>query len=196
MRKYAYIIPGFMENANTRKTYKQIASLFRKKGYTPVIAKITWKQRVMSDYVKEFNSQLKEDVSKSVFLGFSFGAIIAFVSAVEHNPKKLLLCSLSPYFKQDIERTKNWKHFKAKGFKRRIKDLRNFDFDKLSKKSRTETILFVGGKEIEKYPPLGFRAKDAHRKIRGSKLTLIKDAPHDIGHVNYFSKIKESIEKC
>ena len=93
--KYAYIIPGFMENASTRKAYKQIANLFRKKGYTPIIPKITWKQRVMSDYIKEFNSQLKENVSESIFLGFSFGAFIAFVSASHNNPKNLILFTLT-----------------------------------------------------------------------------------------------------
>lgn len=58
----------------------------------------------MTDYLEEYRRQLKHKENDEVYLfGFSLGAMLAFIIAKEVNAKKLILCSLSPFFKEDLK---------------------------------------------------------------------------------------------
>jgi len=50
------------------------------------------------------------DNKNSLIIGFSFGAMVAFIASQKIRPKKLILCSLSPYFNEDLKKLrKGWK---------------------------------------------------------------------------------------
>lgn len=141
MRKIVYIIPGFREKANLKR-YKEIIRFFKARKFHTVPIIISWKYGVMSKYVGEFLKQLKHEKNDEVYvLGFSFGAMIAFISAVNIKPKVIFLCSLSPYFKEDLTRLpKSWKKMVGK---RRVNDLKNISFSALVKKLNVKRFLYM-----------------------------------------------------
>jgi len=188
MKKVAYIIPGFGESIK-EKPYSQISSFFIKNGINPILIKINWKYRVMSNYIKQFKKQAKIKNPNYIF-GFSFGAIIALICANEIKPKKLILCSLSPYFKEDLLKLKpSW--IKLSG-KRQLEDLKNYSFNKISKKIKSKTILIYGDKEGKETK---IKSREANQKIKNSELIVISNARHDISQKIYLDKIKEVISK-
>lgn len=190
MNKVIYIIPGFSEKVNL-SGYKYIIKSFKSKEFKVIPIKITWKYKVMSDYVDEFFSQLSHKKSDDVYiLGFSFGAMIAFISAVKLKPKMLFLCSLSPYFKEDLKFMK--KSWRVNTGKKRIEDLKKFSFQKLVKDIHCKTLLIVGEKDSKE---LQKRVNDAHKKIENSELIIINSVKHNISQKKYLEKLDEIISK-
>ncbi len=115
--------------------------------------------------------------------------MIAIASSNRIKLRKLILCSLSPYFKEDLKYLKkSWKPYVGK---RRLKDLENIEFNKLYKKANG-AILLVGNRESKERKR---RVFDAHRKIKGSKLIEVKGARHNISQKEYLDSLKEIISK-
>jgi esterase/lipase len=189
MVKIVYIIPGFMQNTNLIG-YKKIISFFKNQNFKIVPINISWKFKTMKDYLKEFMNQFKRKNDDEVFLfGFSFGAMIAFISSKIIKPKMLILCSLSPYFKEDLIKSKIAK--KEVG-KRRFNEFLNYDFNKIAKEVKCKTILIVG-----KCEPFNVFKKSliANKKISNSKLIVVNNAKHDISQNEYLECIKKFILK-
>ncbi|MBN2420792.1 hypothetical protein JXB27_00775 [Candidatus Woesearchaeota archaeon] len=196
MRKVAYIIPGFSES-NKQNAYKKIAGFFRKKGIRPVPVDISWKKGVMTDYVSQAMKRIK---GKDVCLfGFSFGAMISLIASTKIKPRTLILCSLSPWFKEDIDATKKFfendkkakKFINTPSWRKQIIELYDYSFNELAKKIKCKTILLV---ETGKGTSVSVkRAKDAKMKIKNSKLVLVRGAKHNIRQKQWLSKIKEVI---
>lgn len=189
MAKIAYIIPGFYQDHKT-SGFSKIASLFRAKGYKVVKVKITWKYKTMSDYVEEFKSQLQHNSSDTVaVLGFSYGAMIAAISAPQVQPNKLYLCSLSPYFKEDLPRIP--KYWKTVVGKRRIADFESHSFTTLAKKITAKTTLVAGSAEHELVHK---RVNHAHKRLAKSVVVTAEGAKHDIGQKEYVDTLEQIIK--
>lgn len=193
MKKDIFIIPGFKEKISD-KAYVSLKNLFIKKGFTVHLVPIVWNYKTISDQITQFEEFYKKKKSKNNYiLGFSFGAVIAFAAANKLKPKKLFLCSLSPYFKEDLKLIPNtWKKFVGK---KRILDFSKLIFGKLAKEIniKTKTLVFIGEEESKKYITLKKRCEDAKSKIKNSKLIVIKNAPHDIGNKYYLEALDENI---
>lgn len=192
MKKIAFIIPGYGFSGKERE-YQKIAEFFRQHKIKPVIVEIDWKRRTMSQYVRQFEDQYFKHAyigSEIYFLGFSYGAMVACIASARLKPKNQILCSLSPYFKEDMPSIKKW--WRSMTGKRRIEEFENLSFAKLAKSISARTILLAGDKEgveVEK------RTKDASRKITGSELFFLNGVKHDISDKRYLEKIKSVIEK-
>lgn len=108
MKKIAYIIPGYCESHLRQRGYDKIAKFFEERGIEPIHVEIDWeknKPKRFSDYTKQFLDLYRKPKGTKVYiLGFSYGATIAFLTASETRPKTLILCSLSPYFEEDLVR--------------------------------------------------------------------------------------------
>ena len=77
------------------------------KGFTVSLVPITWERATMTDYAVEFESFYeKHKANDNYVLGFSYGAVIAFITANKLKPKKIYLCSLSSDFKEDVRSMK------------------------------------------------------------------------------------------
>ncbi len=185
MKKVVYIIPGFTENTFSSK-YQKIMKFFRSRNITPIPINISWKRRTMSHYTQEFLKQYQGRNGEVYVFGFSFGAMIALITSPIIKPKLLILCSLSPYFKEDLAYIK--KAWKRGIGKRRFEDFRKYSFNTLSKKVKSKMILIRGGEEVSQVKR---RVKDAHKKLRGSKLILIKGAKHNLAQEEY----REALQK-
>ncbi len=191
MSKIIYVIPGY-PHTTSMDMYKPLLALLKEQQFNIVPVSITWKYRVMSDYCKEFLKQYtKHTKTDEVYiLWFSFGAMIAFITSPETNPKALFLCSLSPFFQEDLPGIKErWK--KSLGF-RRTSDFDATSFDLIAKRVKCKTHIFAGTQE---WPEVEKRAKAAKQKIYKSELHMIGGARHDIGQGAYVKKVGEVLGK-
>lgn len=190
MKHIIYLIPGWNEYTS-QKEYQKIKLCFENKGYEVVEISITWKRRVMSQYVDEFLSQCIHTKNNKVsVLGYSFGAMIAFISSRYISYTNMYLCSLSPYFKEDLCLVpQSWKE------KLGIEKINNFStilFDETIEywNPSPNIYLFFGEEE---HPLLIRRVKDAHTKIKNSQLISVPNCKHQLSHKNYLEKLEEYI---
>jgi esterase/lipase len=195
MQKVVYIIPGFQENSDA-EIYKKISKSFIRLGIKPIFIHINWKakNRLMRDYLKQFIDIYKkiniEDNTVYLF-GFSTGAWIAFMASLEIEPKKVFLCSLSPYFKEDMKLwTKAW--INGIGYNR-FNDFKNHKFNSLVKRFKSKAIIFVGKNEDPKGVMIR-RSNIAHESIKNSKLVIIPNAEHNIRQKEYLKAVKKYIK--
>ena len=119
--KTFYIIPWFRHDENTAG-YKELSSILQSKWYEVVFIKISWNFNVMSDYIKQAALQIQNTKNVEI-LGFSFGAMIALKLSEEYSFHRVFLCSLSPYFSEDLHLFP--KYYKLRLWLRRWNDFRD-----------------------------------------------------------------------
>lgn len=193
MRKRLWIIPGGGHKP-TDTCYRWMITYFRSLGFEVQMITVDWNRRVMTDWIADFRSQFsKERGVEDYILGFSFGAMIAFLTANETKPMKLFLCSLSPYFKEDMDFLENKRDVRYFGT-RRLADIRKYVFKDHVKNISASTIVFCGGQETTKYPTLLKRCKAAVEQIKRARLVIAENAPHQIDHPSYIEAIKKNIK--
>ena len=100
--KIVYIIPGFGEKV-TDRDYKKISFFAKKEGYLVVPVPIIWNNRTTSHWLTQFRELVNKKGENAVVVGFSFGAYLSILASKEFNFKKLVVCSLSPYFSEDLK---------------------------------------------------------------------------------------------
>lgn len=194
-KKLVFILPGYKHNPKST-SYRKIAVILKNKGYTPVPVKIPWKKRTITQntdyFIKKFKKKLnfyKHTIKKKYILGFSFGAMIAFVASTKVSVSGLILCSLSPYFKEDLGKTKKMSLTSLE--RQRYLDFSKLHCKKLAKKIKAKKVhVLYGTKE-----PLSLkkRAALAYSQIPVSNKFLlpIKNTEHNIRDSRYLNKIKE-----
>lgn len=192
MKKIVYIIPGYCESHLRQRGYNKVATFFEEQGIEPIHIEIDWERgdpKRFSDYAKQFLDLYKKPKATQVYiLGFSYGATVAFLTAIKTKPDALILCSLSPYFEEDMKDLKPaWVRWFRKYFTES-----DYSFTKLASKIKTETYVIVGEKEDKS---CHVRAKDARKKLSNSLLTIAKGAGHKIGQKEYLETIRKVISK-
>lgn len=186
--KFAYIIPGFGETG-TEKAYKNLAQIFKKTGYSPIILKINWDRHVMSDYILTTKDKLQnKEHSRDIICGFSFGAFIAIHIAQQVPFAKCLSLSCSPYFRETVGKFPKQVHqFFGK---RRMEDFKRYSFKKImNSEFSTPDIKFFFGENDWKE---GIEISSKLANNFNSKIVLIKNTAHELTS-NYFSIIKSEL---
>ena len=193
MKKVAYIIPGYGASWTDSPTYAKLARIFDEQEIEPRPVGIKLhspkKPGKFSDYLDEFFGMYKKPKnSKIIVLGFSYGAMIAYLTVANIKPDVLILCSVSPYFVED------YKILKPSWLKAWRKEHPNsdFSFDEWISKIKSEIYIIVGEKEDRSCI---IRANSARRKLQGSHLHIAKNAGHDIGAKGYLEAIRKVIAK-
>ena len=126
MKKVLYLIPGFGESTQD-KPYRTIASAAKASGYEVVMYSPKWSLAVLSDWVDGFKAALpKTKQEKATVFGFSFGAFVALNTAKDFPFDKIIVCSMPPFFKGDIQNMETGTQ-KFLG-KRRMSDLKKYEF--------------------------------------------------------------------
>jgi len=192
MKEIAYIIPGYCESHTRQRGYNKIAKFFEAQGIEPIHVEIAWKRKSperFSDYAEEFLKVYKKPKGAKVYvLGFSYGATIAFLTAPKTKPDALILCSLSPYFEEDLKDLKaNWVRWFRKNFTES-----DYSFQKLAPKVKSRTYLIVGDKEDK---ACLVRAKGARKGIVDSSLSVAEGAEHKIGQKEYLAAVERAISR-
>lgn len=193
MKKILYIIPGYM-NDPFNPIGIELARHALKNAIVPVLITIDWKKKKnrkvsFKEHLDDFERQVKiGKYDKTYVFGFSFGAMIAFLTAAKIKPNALILGSLSPWFKEDVI---NLKKSDLKWWKETYLDNPPL-FNALAQKIKARAYILVGSKES---PELIDRAKDAHRLIKKSTLKIIPGVGHDISKRKYMEAIRSVIER-
>ncbi len=170
--KVVFIIPGF-KHRPTNRAYKEIAKILKNEGYHPILITIPWKQATISENAEYFLKEYKKiRAKKKYILGFSFGAMIAFIAATKVRTSGVILCSLSPYFKEDVS----------------FSQLRCAT---LAKQIKAEQIHLLYGKNEAR--SVIRRVSETYRQISVTQKYLIpiKDTEHDIGNRRYLHTIAQ-----
>ncbi len=186
MKKTLIIIPGFGHNASNPE-YRAVAKIAKKKGYIPVFVPVTWQYRGISRWLKETETRVKTKMgANTVILGFSFGAMLAVLLAQRYHCKKLILCSLSPYFKEDLRFIPN----NARQWlgKRRMHDFAHYTFPK---NSTTSATLIMGDSDWQ----FGLKKiKERYHLWKGKKkLHILKGVAHSMNNDLYLKAVEQSI---
>jgi esterase/lipase len=185
--KVIFIIPGF-KHLPTDKPYKDIASLLRNEGYKPVLVSIPWHKKTISENVEFFLKESQKITAKKKYiLGFSFGAMIAFIASTKMDTSGLILCSLSPYFSEDILKIKSIMNMPKKT--KRQKDYLRLQSTSLAGKIKSNQVLLLYGANEEK--SLINRVTETFHTIASTnkKLVPIRETDHDIGNTHYLQAI-------
>lgn len=184
--KQLYIIPGFSGTCEG-ETYEKLCELA--KGFEVKPIHIKWKYRVMSDYISEFLEQV--DQTKEIYtLGFSYGAMISLIASSRIPIKTQLLCSTSPYFKQDLKIIPDrWKKHIGK---RRVIDFENFCLNEITKNNQTTSYLFGGDLEA---PLLINRVQELNKMLVNSHLSILEGVHHDISDPKYLREIEKVLKE-
>lgn len=189
MKKTIFIIPGY-RHRTTNKAYKEIAKSLKKNGHDPVLVSIPWKETTISENTKYFLKKYKTRKTRnSYILGFSFGAMIAFLASTKVSVSGLILCSLSPYFKEDLSKVCD--RPLSPLATQRYQDFSGLHCATLAKRTRAKQIhLLYGAKEARS---LIRRVKNAHSQIASTQKCLIsiKEVGHNIGDRRYLNKIHQ-----
>jgi pimeloyl-ACP methyl ester carboxylesterase len=190
-KKTFFLLPGFGMQPK-HKSFKWLVIFLKQRGFRVVETPINWDYKTLSkntlEFIEFFN---KNKGSENYVLGFSYGAVIAFLSANIVKPKKIYLCSLSPDFKED-RKFMSKKIAKYIG-KRRFADAYKREGKKLAKELKVPSVVFYGEEEGKKFPSLKIRCKETARLAKNSKLVVVKDAPHKIDFPTYIVAIKKEL---
>jgi hypothetical protein len=193
MKGIVFLIAGFELNRTAADgQYGELRNAIRAKGYEVVAVDINWKYHTMSKFVKEFKETYRQKASRNnIIIGNSFGAMVAMITAPELKPDKIILCSLSPFFAEDIPRFKPGKLEKWFGT-RRVKDFSTISAKEVAQKinkTNVKSVLFYGEQEKKIYKKLVDRVIDTSKDLKGSKLKEILNAPHSFDGTTYIAAI-------
>ena len=186
IKRTIFIIPGYRQGPSN-KAYREIIAILENEGYNSIPVTIPWKKTTISEntkyFLKEYN---KIQRKKKYILGFSFGAMIALLASTKVTTSGVVLCSLSPYFKEDLKKIKN--------------TMRHQDFSKLksatlAKKIKAEQILMLYGSREARQ--LIKRVKETYHQIPSlkKKLLPIKQTDHNIGSRKYLQTIHQAAQE-
>ncbi|HSW87591.1 MAG TPA: hypothetical protein VLG12_00335 [Candidatus Saccharimonadales bacterium] len=193
--KITFVIPGYKHNPR-HKAYKAISKILKTEGYFPILANIPWKGTTISENTQYFLEKYQESMllrnkavkkSKTYVLGFSYGAMIAFLISTKLRVSGLILCSLSPYFKEDLRK------FTRKDIAlltpRRYEDFSHLHSATLAKQTKAKHILMLYGEKEAK--PLINRVKMTYRNFQSKSkyLISINNTEHTIGSKPYLQEI-------
>ncbi len=171
-QKIVFIIPGY-KHKPSHKAYTHLAKILENEGYQPILVPIPWESTTISENATYFLKEYKKiKAKKKYILGFSFGAMIAFIAATKVRASGVILCSLSPYFKEDVS----------------FSQLRCAT---LAKQIKAEQIHLLYGKNEAR--SVIRRVSETYRQISVTQKYLIpiKDTEHDIGNRRYLHTIAQ-----
>lgn len=189
MSKTFFIIPGFKAQT-TDASYQWLVSFLKKNEFSVRLVPVTWTRRTVTQNAEEFLRYFDmHKTEENYILGFSYGAVIALMTAQYTQPNVLYLCSLSPDFAEDVHTMPAW--LRSYIGKRRFADAGTRSAVKLAQALTVKTFIFQGEKEEIEYPPLKKRGEKTAQLAKHATLIRVPDAPHQIDYPTYQEAIKK-----
>lgn len=178
MKPTVLIIPGFGESINDAP-YLSLRSKLN--GDFPITRfEPTWGYHTASSWTNELKKKLATiDTKNTIVVSFSFGAYITLLVSSEYKFQKIILCSLSPFFKEQMHNMPK----SAQVFfgKKRVAD---FNTHLLPKSIKCPAIFLFGSDDW----PFGISEAKKLAKKYGGVFEIIRDAHHELTD-QYLAKI-------
>jgi alpha-beta hydrolase superfamily lysophospholipase len=173
--------------------YKQVAEILESAGFVVMPIDLSWDNKTVSQNTEEFlELYYLTPAKKKYILGFSFGAMIAFIASTKVEVAGLILCSLSPYFSEDLPKIgSNWTPETVA----RYQDFAGLSCSQLAKQLKAKQVLMLYGKDEAK--SVVKRVSDAFEKIElnNKYLVPINGAEHNIGDAKYLLRIHQVAQR-
>ncbi|MCW1908310.1 MAG: alpha/beta hydrolase [Candidatus Saccharibacteria bacterium] len=167
-------------------------------GYTFIPVDISWKQMTHSRYIKQFVAQYSHLKSESnIVIGNSFGAVVALLAADIFKPDRLVLCSLSPFFKESLSNRTTYDYAVGRFGKRRVEDLKKYSIKEIASVmnlSATKIDFLYGEYEKEEYPLLVDFTQKYNELFLNSGTSEVKSAPHSLKNPYYQKFVVELLK--
>jgi pimeloyl-ACP methyl ester carboxylesterase len=195
--KTAFLISGYkMNRTAANPKFDVLSKAIASKGYKVVPVPFFWNYTTVAQYVEKFIPFYAVHKSEhNVIIGNSYGAMVAFLAAPRLKPDKVLLCSLSPYFKEDQDKTTLKYRLKRFG-ERREEAMKSISAKQTAQElnqTNTKIIMFYGEQEKAIYPELIQRVKSTAKDLDNAKLIEIAGAPHSFSDPEYIRAISENL---
>jgi hypothetical protein len=180
--------------------YAGLRDMLASKGYEVVPVEILWNRTTMSEFVDKFvEFYERHKGAYNVVLGSSFGAMAAFISAPRTKPDQLILCSLSPFFKEDLAKANAQQQRQVLRMvgKRRLANFKTLSADDIAMQvnaTNTPALMLYGEEEKTAVPHLVVRVKDTAAKLNTASLHEIPGAPHSMRHPAYTAGIAKVLD--
>lgn len=185
--KVIFIIPGFRQSPKSL-AYKNLAKMLTIEGFTPIVMDIPWKGNTITSNSTYFISQFnKTKALKKYILGFSYGAMIAFLASTQVKTDGIILCSLSPYFKEDVIKIKSGP--RSALMQARYRDFAQLHCEALAKKIKTDQVLMLYGAQEARTLIRRVTETFGEITVPYKKLISIKKTEHDIKDKKYLHQI-------
>lgn len=196
--KQAFLISGFnmSQNASYDK-YSALRQAIASKGYKVVPVPIFWNHTTVAQYCDKFvDFYNKNKAEENIVIGGSYGAMVTFLTAAELRPDRIFVCSLSPYFKEDKDKTTE--QYRIKRFGKRRANAQQYLSAKETaakiNKANVPVVLMYGEKEKQILDGgLVRRVKETAKDLKNCKLVEIPDAPHQFRNSHYIEAIKQQL---
>lgn len=188
-----------MNRNATAPLYTPLKRGLKQMGYRVVPVPIMWNYKTISNYVDTFVPIYERKKGEhNTILGHSLAAMAAFVAAPMVKPDRLILASLSSYFKEDLPNYHRpfgkWKHEN----KRRLADYQTLSANDLAQqvnKLRIPTTLVYGAYEKKMYPELVARVKKTGKSIRRATVHELPNAEHPMATSAYTTGLLNVIKR-
>ncbi len=178
--------------------YSDLRGAIASKGYRVVPVPFFWNYKTVAQYVEKFIPFYDKHKSEhNTIIGNSYGAMVAFLAAPKLKPDKILLCSLSPFFKEDQDKT-TLKYRLRRFGKRREKAMGSLSATQTAKainQTNTKIIMLYGEQEKTLYPELVQRASHTNKELENARLIEIAGAPHSFNDPAYIKSIKLALNE-
>lgn len=182
MTKKIYFIPGWGETKKFKYTEKIIKTLGKKREVV-TLGYVSKKGTAPSKNIKIILEQLKKPVSKDILVGFSMGALYAYIISAQIKFGKVIICSISPVLKNDLDKYSK-KEVSLVFSKKEIDEFRQTKYIK----PKSPTIFVCGDKEKEETIE---KTKWLAKKFK-SKLVVVTNTDHDLNN-KYIKTIEQLV---
>jgi predicted esterase YcpF (UPF0227 family) len=182
MKQKIYYIPGWGETKNFKYSKKIIQAL-EKNGEVIPIKYISKKGTNPSRNIEMILEQIKKPTKNDILIGFSVGALYAYIISTQIKFKKVIICSIPPVLEKDLDVFSK----KEVSFLFSKKEIEEFHKIKYAK-PKSPVIFVCGEKEnketIEKTKWLAKKFK--------SKSIIVKNTDHNLNN-KYIKTILDNL---
>lgn len=186
-----FLIGGLdIHNTAADSIHKPLRDALGANGHLVIPVDISWRNKTATQFSLEFIDFYSRTKSseENIVVGNSFGAVVALVSAATLKPDQIVLCSLSPFFAEDIRQSWPSKRMQQLLGARRLEDIGHYSIEDIAKelnKTNIKVSVLYGEKEHQSSPKLVKRAKDIAEKIERATLVEVEAAPHSLKSPEY-----------
>ena len=182
MKQKIYYIPGWGETKNFKYSKKIIQAL-EKNGEVIPIKYISKKGTNPSRNIEMILEQIKKPTKNDILIGFSMGALFAYILNTKIKFKKVIICSIPAILENDLEK------FPKKEVSKIFSQIEIKEFGQIKyTKPRSLTVFICGDKEnketIEKTKWLAKKFK--------SKSIIVKNTDHNLNN-KYIKTILDNL---